>query len=205
MLGDLISVINNFLNGELTVKFILKTLTVLIIAGAVFGYYFYDIKRESVSGAKDLAARAYFYGALIVTAAVLIAGFVFVESPLQARNLRQDAETLNRVQTVRTGLVNYYEDAKKLPETLAMLKDGARFVVSERDLLNPVTNEPFSYAVISDTEYELCTIFQASNKDVADVDYRYSYYGDMWEHDAGRQCVKWAVTSLKDSVMMPVR
>ena len=204
MLGDLIAVINNFLSGELTLKFALKVLTILVIAGAVFGYYLYDIKRENVKGAIDLTIRVYFYCALIVTAVALIAGFVFVESPVQVRKQRQDTEVLNRVQTVRTGLVNYYEDTKALPEALNELLNGTRFIVSERDLVNPVTNEAFGYRVVSNTEYEICTTFQTSNKNKQE-DYRYGYYNDFWQHDAGEQCVTWSVTSLKEPGVMPVR
>lgn len=205
MLGDLIAVVNNFLSGELSLKFALKVLTILVIAGAVFGYYLYDIKRESVKDASDLTIRVYFYCALIVTAVALVAGFVFVESPVQVRKERQDTEVLNRVQTVRTGLVNYYEDTNALPETLNELLGGTRFIVSERDLINPVTGAEFGYRAISDTEYEICTTFQASNKDRQE-NYEYGYYNDFWQHDAGEQCVTWAVTSLKDSeLMMPVR
>jgi len=43
ILGDLISTIFHFLDGELTVRFFLKALTVLIISGAILLYYFTDI------------------------------------------------------------------------------------------------------------------------------------------------------------------
>jgi hypothetical protein len=46
MIGDLISVINNFLQGELTTRIFLKVVVVLAIAGAVFFYYFSDLKRH---------------------------------------------------------------------------------------------------------------------------------------------------------------
>lgn len=38
-IGDLITFLSYFLRGELTVHFILKVLTVIIIAGGVFWYY----------------------------------------------------------------------------------------------------------------------------------------------------------------------
>lgn len=43
--GDLVALINNLLGGELTTRFTLKVLTILLVAGSVFGYYFWDIKR----------------------------------------------------------------------------------------------------------------------------------------------------------------
>lgn len=47
MIGDLIALINNFLQGELTMRFFLKVVAVLLIAGAVFYYYFSDLKRHN--------------------------------------------------------------------------------------------------------------------------------------------------------------
>lgn len=44
--GDSITLVYNLLGGELTVRFILKVLTVAIIAGAVLGYYLWDLRRE---------------------------------------------------------------------------------------------------------------------------------------------------------------
>ena len=39
IIGDLIFVINNFLGGATTVRFVLKALSVILVAGIVFGYY----------------------------------------------------------------------------------------------------------------------------------------------------------------------
>jgi Domain of unknown function (DUF5671) len=44
LIGDVISVVYSFLGGELTARFVLKVLTVALIAGAVFGYYLADLR-----------------------------------------------------------------------------------------------------------------------------------------------------------------
>lgn len=46
IIGDLVSLVNALLGGELTVRFILKVLTVFFVAGSVFYYYFYDLKKS---------------------------------------------------------------------------------------------------------------------------------------------------------------
>ncbi|MDX2149203.1 MAG: DUF5671 domain-containing protein [Bryobacteraceae bacterium] len=46
VVGDLITFLNYFLRGELTVRFVLKVLTVLAIAGGVFWYYFSSLKED---------------------------------------------------------------------------------------------------------------------------------------------------------------
>lgn len=46
LIGDVISVVYNFLGGELTIRFMLKVLTVAVIAGTVFGYYLWDLRGD---------------------------------------------------------------------------------------------------------------------------------------------------------------
>lgn len=48
ILGDLVSLIYNFLGGEVTLRFILKMLAVLLVAGAVFWYYYWDLKQHKI-------------------------------------------------------------------------------------------------------------------------------------------------------------
>ena len=45
-IGDVIVLIYNFLGGELRVRFVLKALTIGAIAGPVFGYYVWDLRRD---------------------------------------------------------------------------------------------------------------------------------------------------------------
>lgn len=46
VIGDVIVLIYSALGGELTIRFILKALTIGSIAGAVFGYYLQDVRAE---------------------------------------------------------------------------------------------------------------------------------------------------------------
>ena len=46
LVGDLITLVYNLLGGELSVRFVLKVLVVGMIAGALFGYYLLDLRRE---------------------------------------------------------------------------------------------------------------------------------------------------------------
>ncbi len=48
VIGDLITFLTHFLEGELTSSFVLKVLTAMVIAGGVFWYYLDSLKRESV-------------------------------------------------------------------------------------------------------------------------------------------------------------
>ncbi len=50
LIGDVIALVNSLLAGELTIRFILKVLTIGGIAGAVFGYYLRDLRLEETEG-----------------------------------------------------------------------------------------------------------------------------------------------------------
>ena len=46
LIGDLTTLVYNVLAGELTTRFVLKVLVVILIAGSVFGYYLSDLRKE---------------------------------------------------------------------------------------------------------------------------------------------------------------
>lgn len=48
IIGDLTALVYNVLGGELTMRFILKAVTVAVIAGTIFGYYLRDLRREEI-------------------------------------------------------------------------------------------------------------------------------------------------------------
>ena len=48
MIGDLIWLIYNFLEGELTLRFILKVFSFLFVAGTIFFYYLWDIRTHKI-------------------------------------------------------------------------------------------------------------------------------------------------------------
>ena len=46
IIGDLVTLIYNLLGGELTIRFFLKILAVLTVAGSIFSYYFWDVRKH---------------------------------------------------------------------------------------------------------------------------------------------------------------
>jgi len=48
LIGDVTGIVYNVLSGEMTLRFVLKVLTVAAIAGSVFGYFLMDLRAEEV-------------------------------------------------------------------------------------------------------------------------------------------------------------
>lgn len=187
MIGWFIATINSFLDGELTSKFILKSLTAIGIAGVIFSFYFYDIKREGIKERKDNIIKIYFISSLVAVVAIFVSSLFFVESPTETRNRRLDEAVLQKFNEVDSAINSYYADNDVLPENLDVLVSEIIFL-TEDGIKNPATKERFDYNVKNETTYELCANFLTSN--ISNENERYPAYKDLWPHESGYQCLK---------------
>lgn len=48
IMGDLVALIYNLLQGELTLRFFLKISTIFFVAGSIFSYYLWDLRRHNI-------------------------------------------------------------------------------------------------------------------------------------------------------------
>jgi hypothetical protein len=85
---DLVTLVNQFLEGDITTRFVLKVLVVLLVAGAVFAYYFWDLRRETLPSSKPSKLLAALVS--VVMLASIVSGFFIIGSPMKARKLRFD-------------------------------------------------------------------------------------------------------------------
>ena len=186
MTGWSIGIINSFLEGELTLKFILKAITAIGIATAIFTFYFYDIRRDNVSGKRDKIVRTYGYTSLFMIIVIFVLGIFFVESPKEARDRRIDGKILQNFNKIDNTVFTFYGDHKKLPENLnELIADSS--VLSGKDIKNIVTNNVFDYNIKKYDTYELCTVFLTSNKD---EEGGFNGHRSHWQHESGYQCLK---------------
>lgn len=188
MIGWMIAVINNFLGGEFTLKFILKAITALGISAIIFTFYLYDIKREETTGKKDKTIKLYFYGSLVLIIIAFIASLFTVETPTQARNRKFDEAIISDFNTINTAIENYYQDNQKLPDNINELKEKSNFLVSD-DIKDPINNKEYEYKIIDGKTYELCATFRTSNKDNGKHGLEY-YRPEFYLHESGYQCLK---------------
>lgn len=187
---DLITLVNNFLSGELTIQFFLKTIVVLMTAVAVFGYYIWDLKRRDgeTSGLPKKLAWA-------VSAVVLLsiaAGFLIIGTPAVQRDRRFDEQRVSDLQVLQSQIVNYWDQKDALPQELDDLEDSISGYAVPND---PDTKEPYEYMVVDELSFELCAAFKTSSDDFGAYSVPadpYFYRGissqQNWAHNAGRTC-----------------
>jgi len=179
--------LSNFLDGELTSKFVYKLLTVFVIAGGIFSYYLYDIRRDSAKK-KDMVKLGFLIGGLVLTVGALVFSFFFATSPAEARDRKYDEATLNNFTQIDSAVNSYYTKTKKLPETLDQARQEAAYLNSSV-FQDSVSGKPYEYKKLDGLNYQLCADFRTSNKDEKSRA-MYPNTEDRWQHDAGYQCLK---------------
>ncbi len=186
LLGDLVAVIYNFLEGELTTRFLLKALVILVVVGSVFYYYLQDVKGYWMSEEK----KSVTYGAVmtVVVVASLVLGLFYTETPSEVRELKLDEKQLTDLQDIQWQIDNYIRLNENLPESLSDI-DSIKIPTAPED------REDYSYQM-TDNGFELCATFaQPSNESLTSI--ARPIYPDVgavivnpndWDHDAGRVC-----------------
>lgn len=183
---DLIILVNHFLSGELTVRFLLKVLVVLMIAGAVFGYYVWDLRRKDKEASKLPKKLAYLVSALIL--ASVIGGFFIVGTPAEQRRIKFDEQRVNDLQNIQSQIINYWMRKGVIPQKLEDLNDNISGFLVPTD---PETKESYDYNIKDALNFELCAIFQTSSKDSRAKSSRAPFFDSFqqnWDHEKGEKC-----------------
>lgn len=207
--GDLIALINTYLNGEITSRLVYKVLVVLLIAGSVGKYYFFSIYTTHRFAKMARRVNAWF-GIILVVVAIVV-GFIAVGSPAKQRALRFDGQRVSDLQNIQWQVINYWQQKEKLPTALADLNDTISGFIVPTDPENKLSYE---YAIKTATStqvipkglyFELCATFGESSQDTKgrgafgggmmypvayDMSYPSSVGGieDVWSHSEGRVC-----------------
>lgn len=189
IIGDTVTLVYKFLEGELSIRFYLKVLAVLLVAAGVFGYYFFDLRRKPGEKLKQLRTIA--WSASAVAAIIAIAGFFVVGSPMKQRLIKFDTQKLQDIQTLQTGVEQYYLATSKLPDDLNVLSK-AQIISLPKD----PQGQNYEYTKKSDLNYELCAQFNLTSADAAKYEYTAPRYAnETWDHASGRQCFERNINS----------
>ena len=207
--GDLITLINTYLNGEITSRFVYKIIVILLVGGVVGKYYFFSLYSE-MKWSKFVTKVNPVFG-IVLTAAAVVMGFVAVGSPATQRAYRLDSQRINDLTTIQYQIINYWQQKAKLPLALADLNDSISGFTIPTD---PETKAEYSYTSkgVTSTKdapngisFELCATFSRATQDgkgrgdyyggsigvsypVYDSSYPIIGGGDNWKHEAGQSC-----------------
>lgn len=202
---DLIALVNTFLSGEITMRFALKVLTMLVVAGGIFGYFIYDLRQ------RDAAARKDVFFAWVAVAAVIASiawGFAIMGSPGAARERRFDDRRVSDLQNIQWKIINFWQQKARIPDALSELEDP---ISGWRAPADPESDRVYEYVRSGEKAFELCGVFSRSTIGEQDrlkgrgefggtprtpiaMPIYDGYNGsggkkpESWEHNAGRHC-----------------
>ena len=185
LLGDLVAVINSYLNGELTTRFVLKALTMLVVIGSAFTYYLFDAR--GYWQVHERRSIQYATGAGVIVILALILGFSTSEAPTQVREQRLDMTQIQDLSLIQSQVTAYYQNTGTLPETLREAFAGVEAPVA------PDNRNAYEYTVLSATSFELCADFAYASSKTDQMQYSEPYYsGELfssnWTHGEGHWC-----------------
>lgn len=186
LLGDLVFVINAFLDGEITTRFILKALVFFLVVGAAFGYYLFDARGYWQSHEK----RSVGYAAVmsVVVLVSLILGFMKIEAPSVVREMRIDDRQISDLANIQSHIEAYLYTNSVAPQSIDEAFGGVAIPQAPED------RAAYEYRVTGEDTYELCAEF--AHESVTDGRGMEIYRYDLsiakgvvnWEHGAGHWC-----------------
>ena len=189
VIGDLITLVNYFLGGDLTTRFLLKVAVLLLVAGAVFLHFFADLRgywKENPDRAKMVGLAA---GLLVFLS--IIAGFFILGTPGEVRLIRFDNQKISDLQTIQWQIVNFWQQKESLPASLEELRDPlSGFTLP----IDPQSGEPYKYERTSNSSFKLCATFNVEGSDPytysrpVPVEKGIGMDSDSWQHAAGEVC-----------------
>lgn len=101
MIADIVTFLAYFLRGDLSTRFVLKVLTVLIIAGGIFAYYLDSLHRDRSSPSRN---RWFAVAALVAVGFGIMLGFGHLGSPSGQRAASQEVRRLWDLASIAQGL-----------------------------------------------------------------------------------------------------
>lgn len=179
VIGDVVALVNGYLQGELTVRFLLQILTIFGIAGSIFYYYLNELHVSDSPRARLLGRVV-----MIAVASSVVFGFVTAGSPAQQRDIRLDQERVSDLQVVQNEATDFWRDKGRLPTSLAELEDD---ISGFRVPTDPETADPYEYERVGELQFRLCATFTLPSSEFGS-EARPLEFGENWEHKEGRTC-----------------
>lgn len=188
---DLMVLLYSFYGGELTTRFFLKVIAVLIVAAVVLGYYRWEIKWD---GKKSKIPKYLGIIVAIVALLTIAVGFFIVGTPNYQRQVRFDEQRIQHLSQLQYDVLNYLHSNDTIP-TREELEHWLGSIPKD-----PETDMPYNYEKTADNTFRLCANF-ATDLTLSEKDYKYAYPefrgvtnkgeivgNNTWDHPVGEYC-----------------
>lgn len=156
---DLITLINTYLNGEVTSHFILKVVVVFLVMAIGLMHFLADM--WGYWDEHPDYARYVAIGVGILVIVTIVAGFFIIGTPGQVRLYRFDDQKVNDLQSIQSEVVDYWQTEGKLPASLSQLTDSISGYAVPTD---EQTGAAYGYTVLGTYSFQLCADFNATTQ-----------------------------------------
>lgn len=186
--ADLITLINYFLGGDLSTRFVLKVAVVLLVAAGFFMHFLADIWGYWTKNPKY--ARLVGWGAAAVVLVSIVSGFFIMGSPATVRLQRFDDQKVSDLQSIQSQVTYYWQSKQKLPVNSHDLEDPLMGYVlpldpqSSQDYGYRITKAPYSFEVCADFNLDSNT----GSNDATTARHVGGTEAETWKHTAGQNC-----------------
>ena len=195
LLGDLVTLVLTYLNGEITLRFILKASAVLIVIGGALYYYLCDAKGYWVT--HESQSKIYAGVTTLLVGVVLVLGFTHSDTPKEVREKAADDIQTQNIQDIQWRIEDHYRINKSLPVDIAVLYVGIPVPSA------PEGREAYSYQRLDEDTYKLCATYLYPSQitkgvDVAEPastkpDTLTNPYNN-WDHGTGETCFERSIS-----------
>ncbi|MCD5381098.1 MAG: DUF5671 domain-containing protein [Candidatus Pacebacteria bacterium] len=155
ILGDLVAVMMAFLEGEITQRFILKALALLVIVGVAFSYYLLDVKGYWLTRERKSILFGILVSILVLVA--VVCGFRHIDPPTEVRNQKLDSVQINDLQSIQWQIEEYLLLNDAVPDSLGD-------IYNETNLPAAPENRPSYRYQKTETGFSLCANFASESK-----------------------------------------
>jgi hypothetical protein len=189
---DLVTLVNYYLGGDVSIRFALKVAMVLLVALGGFLHFLADLRGYWIESPKK--AHMVGWGTLVLVIATIAAGVLIMGTPAQVRLYRFDQQKIDDLTSIQYQLVNYWQQNAKLPSTLSQLVDPISNYSVPTDAQ---TMQPYTYQALDAHSFKLCATFNAETQDVTASDLTMpaapgvagrDLMSDSWWHGMGNVC-----------------
>lgn len=202
---DLVILVNYFVSGEITIRFIYKVLGTILIAGTVWTYYYISLKNFIDKKSKNkILKKILFIISVLLFLSLTVFSFTVMGSPKMQRVLRLDERRISDLESIQWSVINYWQQKEILPQTLNDLKDpiSNTFIPIDPEFQ---IGKVYEYTVKDNLSFTLCADFSADspqglieNKNTGSMEIydmkasmsssQYIAKNDSWIHTKGKTC-----------------